>query len=191
MTLDLGMDWRRAKEEGGMLSEREGMMCTDDRGQFSWMAAVGHSTKITSRFLNSEWSRLIETWRWPHCLTLLKSMTFVGGGIGGSHLEVGRQDKKEQGGAGEVHGLSFTLRPCRQAPGVLWENGNLPSAVCKDLDSSKSWPCCMFMVQLWTSNLISSSLHLLIFRPSIILLLWILVKFVGFSLSSVSPGACT
>jgi len=35
MTLDLGMDWRRAKEEGGMLSEREGMMCTDDRGQFS------------------------------------------------------------------------------------------------------------------------------------------------------------
>lgn len=31
MTLDLGMDWRRSKEEGGMLSEREGMMCTDDR----------------------------------------------------------------------------------------------------------------------------------------------------------------
>ena len=62
-------------------------------------------------------------------------MTFVGGGIGGRHLEAGRNDNKEQGRAGEVHGLSYTLRPCRQAPGVLRENGNLPPAVCKDLDS--------------------------------------------------------
>lgn len=35
MTLDLGMDWRRAREERGMLSEREGVMSTDDRSQLS------------------------------------------------------------------------------------------------------------------------------------------------------------
>ena len=54
MTLDLGVDWRRARE-GGMLSEREGMTSTDDRSQLSCMAAdVGRSIKITSRFLKSK-----------------------------------------------------------------------------------------------------------------------------------------
>ena len=52
MTLDLGMDWRRAREKGEMLSEREGMMTGVSSAEWQLMWAIQQKSLPVSSTAN-------------------------------------------------------------------------------------------------------------------------------------------